>query len=283
MTPQRPFSLTSKRLLVVLAVVALSVFGVWFWNHSRKESASVAAQLKSLDPDKFQMGLAKITTNEIPMLLEMLQTTDGPMKKKLVRWVRETDWLKFRIKDEVAFRLAAASGFEALGSNAVSAIPQLSLLLESGNPDAAFCLAGIGAQTLPVLVSALTNNDWRVRHSAASSLGIFETNGVAAIPNLLHALKDQHELVRSSSADSLGQIKMKPEIVVPALINALDNTDFLTQWRAALALGEFGPLAKDAVPKLIKLIETNSKFVSEEALEALQKIDPEAAARFAPK
>ncbi len=142
----------------------------------------------------------------------------------------------------------------------------------------------------PVLAKALTNANPNVRYFTALSLGLFfGTNGVDAIPSLLHSLKDQESLVRHASADALGSIKMRPEIVVPALIGALDDTDVPTQLSAVLTLGEFGPLAKDAVPKLIKLIEASSiidarsMYVSERAWEALKKIDPDAAAKFAPK
>ncbi len=94
MTFQRPFVLTNKRLLAAFVVLAVVLAGVWFAIHSRTQSNTVASQLRSLDPDKLALGLANITTNEIPVLLEMLQTEDSEMKKKLVSWVREADRIR---------------------------------------------------------------------------------------------------------------------------------------------------------------------------------------------
>ena len=53
--------------------------------------------------------------------------------------------------------------------------------------------------------------------------------------------------------------------------------------QALLTLGEYGSAAKEAVPVILKAFDDPRRFCRKEALEALQKIDPEAAKPFEDK
>ena len=277
-----PPARTSRKGIIAVLAVGLGVlsFGLLAYR-VQSHSNSVSAVLRSLEFDRFDEALKQITTNEIPVLLEMLAAKDSATKTKLRELLEKAPWLRIDVKTDEAFHYGALAGFEALGSNAVSAIPQLGKILMSseGESTSALCLAVIGHESIPTLLEALTNSNWRVRHSAASALGFMGTKGEDAIPGLLQALKDTHQLVRYSAAEALGKIKMEPQIVIPALIETLDDQEDTVKWNAAIALGKFGEKAKGAVSKLSLLAQRNDPYVSPHALEALQKIDPEAAAK----
>jgi HEAT repeat protein len=68
-------------------------------------------------------------------------------------------------------------------------------------------------------------------------------------------------------------------VVVPALMEVLKDSDTFVRRDAAAALGEFGPDAKSAVPALLAL-QNDKEPVRRAAADALEKIDPEAAAKF---
>ena len=279
-----PRTRTLRKGTVAVLVVALGVlsFGLLAYR-LQSHSNSVSAQLRSLDEERFSKALKQITTNEISVLLEMLAAKDSATKTKLLELLEKAPWLQIEVRTAEAFHYGALVGFEALGSNAVSAIPQLGKMLMNGDQDgghtAAFCLAVIGCESIPTLVEALTNSNYQVRYNAAAALGSMESKAKDAIPSLLQALKDNHQLVRYSAARALGEIRMEPLIVVPALMAALDDQDETVMWNAAIALGEFGVKAKQAVPKLSVLAKGNDPRASPIALESLKKIDPEASAK----
>ena len=224
---------------------------------------SIAFQLKNPNRKIAVKVLEKITTNEIPVLLELAADRAGTTES-------------YQISDSNYFALA---GFQKLNTNAASAIPALAKLLEKEETTitAGMCLAQIGNDSIPVLTNGLTHTNWHVRHSTATALGHMETKAKNAVPSLLAALNDEHRTVRCSAAEALGKIKQEPDIVIPALIKLLDDSETTVRWNAALALGEFGGLSSNAVPKLKQIAEANIPYLSERALTALNKIDSKTA------
>lgn len=115
------------------------------------------------------------------------------------------------------------------------------------------------------------------RSFAANSIGRFGPAARCAIPVLIQAVKGNDAPVRGTAVSALGEIGCEPDVVIPALIACLGDDDVNDE--AAEALGKFGSLAKAAVPKLIPLLKVPDKDLHTAVVEALRKIDPEAAAK----
>ena len=115
------------------------------------------------------------------------------------------------------------------------------------------------------------------RASAAAGFGEFGPPAEAAVPALLQALQGRDLIVRGPAAVSLGKIRAKPDIVIPLLIGYLEDDDLRES--AAEALGEFGSLSKAAIPKLVVLFKVPDKDLHCAVEQALNNIDPDAAAQ----
>ncbi len=116
------------------------------------------------------------------------------------------------------------------------------------------------------------------RIRAVHELAAFGTNAQAATPALFHGLKD--ELLCGAAADALVKVGADAEKVIPALLECVVDPDGHGRADVVEALGDYGAKAKAATPVLIKLLEDHSsKDLMEAVPEALQKIDPEAAAK----
>ena len=99
----------------------------------------------------------------------------------------------------------------------------------------------------------------------------------AAVPALHQALQGHDVAVRGPAAVSLGKIHGQPEVIIPLLIRYLDEDDL--KEAAAEALGEYGSLSKTAIPKLLLLYKVRDKDLHHAVGEALNRIDPIAAAQ----
>ncbi len=126
-------------------------------------------------------------------------------------------------------------------------------------------------EAVPVLITALKDQDADVRGSAAYALGEI---GKEAVPTLIAALEDQEVFARSSAAYALGKIGKEAKEAVPALIKALEDQDANVRSSAVRALGEIVPGAKEAVLPLIGTLEDQDANVRSSAVRALGKIGP---------
>lgn len=278
----------TKKTIIIWSLIVLGVVGIWMRLHlsNPKEPSyqgkSLSEWLNESDEVRAREALAEMGTNAIPFLLKSIADKDSPLKKKLLKLAGKQSVINFNIYSAQAKQLEAMAGFELLGAKAAPAIPALEKLFENGETTiaAGMSLAVIGNESVPILVRGLTYTNWHVRHSAAAALGYLEADAKIAVPNLLDASNDTNRMVRSAAVWALGEIKEEPILVIPALIKRLDDKDTTVRWNAALALGEFGNLSSNAVPKLTKIAEAKIPYLSEHAVTALEKIDPEAAKIF---
>jgi len=129
---------------------------------------------------------------------------------------------------------------------------------------------------LPGVRISFTQADDR-RQWAATRLGDFGPPAKAAVPSLVAALKGPDDGLHEPAILALGKIHSDPAVIIPLLVSYLTN-DILND-EAATALGDYGRLAKEAIPKLLPLSkDRRHEDARVAAINALKKIDPEAAA-----
>ncbi|GAG14410.1 unnamed protein product, partial [marine sediment metagenome] len=125
----------------------------------------------------------------------------------------------------------------------------------------------IGSEkAIPALITALGDEDYLVRQSAAEALG--KIGSEEAVSDLIKALGDEDSHVCQSAAKALG--KIGSEKAIPALITALGDEDYLVRQSAAEALGKIG--SKKAIPALITALGDEDSHVCQSAAKALDKL-----------
>ena len=176
-------------------------------------------------------------------------------------------------------RLNAAYALGAIGKPAV---PQL---IETLNVEdqikrrmAAYGLAAVGAPAIPALSEALQHTEDTVRVEAAYALAQIGDAAETAIPALIERAKDESVEVRRYLAEAFGGIGPAAAPAVPVLSDLLtSDEDGQTRFEAALALAQIGPLASDAVPVLSRAFTDENRYVRDNIVLALKRIDtPEA-------
>lgn len=141
--------------------------------------------------------------------------------------------------------------------------------------EAADTLGEIGEPSIPGLVQALKNADWRVRKFAALGLGEVDTkfDRPEMTAALAETLRDSHADVRAQSAWALGE--HEDDRAVGALVTALGDAEARVRKQAAWALGEISDVA--ATTGLIRALTDAAADVREQAAWALGEIeDPSA-------
>lgn len=143
---------------------------------------------------------------------------------------------------------------------------------------AAEILAGIGAASVPALITAL--EDPSRREGALEALGRIGPDAAPAIPALLALRSDPDSRLRVSRA--LGGIGPSAVQGVPFLIDVVETTrGYSYEVRSAIqALGKIGPSASSAVPALRRRLKDGLGTASCEGcfytIEALGRIGPAA-------
>jgi HEAT repeat protein len=201
-----------------------------------------------------------------------------------------------RLEDEEpGVREAAVRALSALGRQAALALPTVRAALRrlslgdrhdgSLRTAAVEALSAIGnPPEAPVaeLVRALHDPSPPVRFSAVQALGERGAAGGPAVGSLLQlSLHDPDPAVRLEAAIALYRIDGRAENILPLLLRVLREPDEARRWLAADCLRTMGPEAREAVPALLEGLEGNFKsvLVRNSFLLALNRIDPEAAAR----
>ncbi len=154
----------------------------------------------------------------------------------------------------------------------------------------------IGPAAVPVLIDALSDDDWRMRLTIINLLG--EINDTEAVPALTEMLRDAEWRVRWRAADSLGRLadatavpgllallgddtrdvrvssawalgKIGHPTAIPGLIRLLHDRGWRARWAAAEALWQIGP---DAVPPLLETLREVDEYVRRAAIRVLAMI-----------
>jgi len=235
-----------------------------------------ADPLHSRAPD----ALKNIGTNMFPTLIQWIRLKDSPWKQKLRALVNRQPVVKITFTPASEFRSRAVIAFQECGGRAKSAIPALSALLDDSDivPEVTQALAGIGADSVPVLKEALHHKSAKLLTCASNALALLGADAKSATPDLIALLSDQTPHVRARAVWALANIKSEPAIVLPALTNCMNDTDAEVRANVVSVIIAHGEAARSTVPFLLKAINDQEPRLRGLARFALMKIDPEAAA-----
>ncbi|HEY5914907.1 MAG TPA: HEAT repeat domain-containing protein [Verrucomicrobiae bacterium] len=201
-----------------------------------------------------------------------------PMQKTLAGWLLDLESPNAEVVQ------AARKALADLGPDAAPAIPQLAQMLKEGRNcnSAAYTLANIGTNALPVLIDALTNGNPKARLDVAGAIGTprFGEAGEAAVPALVECLRDEDPYVRKNAIAALQAIPKRPDLAVPALIAALADPDASINDNADITLRKYAKVEADAtIPMLVEAAQQSQNPVSVRfrAAEIVRAIAPERA------
>jgi hypothetical protein len=187
---------------------------------------------QSQGPDKAEEAMHQLGTNAIPALLRLLRAYDPPAlvikSLKLVsvqRWVRTG----YRYRYTSWKHDAADFGFKILGTNAVSAVPELIEVCKDSRYPA--------------------SQDY-----AAKALGYVGRSAQQAIPVLLRNFTHTNAEVRFDAVTAVHHIGGDPDVVVPAFRAALKDSMPEVRFNAVAALRDFSRRATSAIPDLLEAL-----------------------------
>ncbi|MGZ4964769.1 MAG: HEAT repeat domain-containing protein, partial [Limisphaerales bacterium] len=175
-------------------------------------------------------------------------------------------------------RWLARTGFKILGTNALSALPDIANRFNNSTEDEEIATCGenlpsFGAAGLDVLIAAVQSPHRFRRGEAIQMIGFTSTNAVRAVPVLLKVLNGSDDENAAGAAWALAQLAIYTDDVIPALTNAYELRSSQVRSMALYAIGQFGAEAKPAFPTLQKALADPSTQVREAATNALQQID----------
>jgi hypothetical protein len=173
----------------------------------------------------------------------------------------------------------AVVGFQALGTNATSAIPRLFRLATDQTDDhvriwAIRALGSVGPEAIPELLQIGTNRYAPKRFLALFQLRNFGTNVLPAVPAILESMTDPRG-VPSDLCPVFRDIGLAPTTSVQVLITTLRAEKPVIRASAADSLGMLGTNAAAAGPALQTLLLDANQLVREQSTNALLKIAPE--------
>ena len=255
---------------IIAAVMAFTVLGVLVRlgcfshepsYHGRELSVWLEQYADTQKPDpksndkllaqESEFAIRRIGTNGIPILLAFVRASDSTIKSNLIVLVRGNSWVPFHPRSERECHRLAAFGFYALGENGKPAVPELIL--------------------------CVTDQNEKVRQTAADCLGNVGPPAKAAVSKLLPLLGSTNKIVRWATMLNLGKIHAEPEMVVPVLIKeiavSVASRDRLVP-TILKTIATFGEFAKEAIPTITALLHDEDIDVRVAATNAIVAIDP---------
>jgi hypothetical protein len=219
----------NRRIYVILfAVVLVAVVLVAVIGRSRDRepeyggkrlSEWVGRYLSSSDSHECDDAIRRIGTNALPWLMKWISYDPPRWKTKIYASANSiisslnSDWSIIDEKERRSFGVFLA--FDALGSQAKPAIPELTRRLNNGNAvghaqAAASLLSAIGNDGLLPLLQVVTNRERPslIRNMALLYIG-FATNTPITMPILSNLLEDPEPYVRDAATKALSDMEAR--------------------------------------------------------------------------
>ncbi len=172
----------------------------------------------------------------------------------------------------------AVAGFQALGTNAASAVPMLAeIAKEPQHAMVAFrCLSCIGPAASTVICHALTNSDATIRSFAVSSLTAVVTNRDEAVGLVRDRLNDTDTEVRTVAIQILGTQLRTEANALPLLVEVVQRGNTNDATIAATEIGNFTTNAISAFETLSNAASQSPRSqIASASLRAMLQISPE--------
>ena len=275
-SPPRYTSGVRRRVVCASAILVLIVVGglcalvikTDTGTYGGKPLAFWLAEVVSQDPDRKE-GAANALRAMGPRIIPKLLRDLDPHESILRRWRRwlaqNQTFVKLQVRSMDEQLRQAAWAFDALGTNAAPAIPELVKLLDGAPGYAPGALVGLREPAVPAIQHAFSHTNRYVRSNLAGSLAnaleagrISRDAMLPLVPVLLRNLADTNASVRWYTAIALGAVHLEPALCVPELVKGLNDPDAEVQTRCAQALCRFGDDAAQAVPAILQLSEKAS-------------------------
>ncbi len=162
---------------------------------------------------------------------------------------------------------------DARDAPADSEMPKLIACFDRNDEDlrviASEALARIGAPAVEPLRAMLKDKDAKVRFYCVQTLARMGPIAAPAAGDLLACLQDAEADVRFKSAYALGQLGVHTDAVIEGLAKALDDSDHFVSQAAVEALEKIGP---PALPKMYQLVAAANDPMRGRLMDALEKI-----------
>jgi hypothetical protein len=230
-----------------------------------------------------------IGTNALPFLIEWIQYVEPHWRTHIKsvmagsRW-GNSRWIALLARPGLR-ATAAVQGFGLLGTNANSAVPELTKVMNRWQPEsselAIDSLGYLGRDALVSLVAAATNQNVQpyFRWHAIMAMGgmsYLSTNANFTVPSLIGCLQDADPQLATISAETIGSLRLRSDLAVPALTRCLESTNFYLKQAAIENLGNFGQDARPAVPALLQIMRdpgSRTAVVLETRLSGISRVE----------
>ncbi len=130
-------------------------------------------------------------------------------------------------------------------------------------------------QELDPLITALSNENPKVREDAARSIGRIGPGASKAVPALIKTLVDENHFTREAAAVALGNIGPGASAAAVPLTLRLDlrrEHNVFVRRSAAIALGQIGSDVREAIVALLRALSDPNAYVRIAAADALANI-----------
>jgi hypothetical protein len=172
----------------------------------------------------------------------------------------------------------AAAGFEALGTNAVAAIPTLSQLANTPQHGtiALRCLAAIGPPARATVFQAFASPDGKTRSAAVWSVPQVVTNSGEIIVAVTNLLSDGETEVRDAAIHVIGNQTKSPQQALPLLLHIIQSGNTNDAPTAAMQIQNFGTNALVGFDTMSNAVhEAPYSFTALSCLRSMMVISPQ--------
>ncbi len=232
-------------------------------NQSLRKRGTAAERERVLKEFLAKLDDQDVRVREAAAYLLLSQNPRTPhLLKTLLEWRHDPQQRDFALKSLKDF-----------GPLAKEAIPDLKQQLKQSkmpvwNAVVLWKIDGSPDASLPIIQSALSNDDSHLRELAVSSLGHVGRDPEIVRPLLIRALSDKNQRVRFQAIESLARLGPGAKNAVMNLLPFLYDPDRQTRMAAVSALKTIRPSSEQAVLELRKLRDWESDQKASVAIDA---------------